>query len=71
MRLSSTDLAKLPSAISQRGAYVVEFAFVFILLFILIYGLLTFGMVFAAQQSLNLSAQEGARSLLRYQNSIF
>lgn len=65
MRQSSSTPSHLAS---QLGVYAVEFAFVFILLFMIIYGLLTFGMVFAAQQSLNLAAQEGAHSLLRYQD---
>ncbi len=48
----------------QRGAYAVEFALVFPLLFILIYALLTFGLIMTAQQSLNFAAESGARAAL-------
>nr|WP_186332353.1 TadE family protein [Bordetella genomosp. 13] len=35
--------------------------------FLVVYGLLTYGFVFAAQQQLNYAAEEGARSALRWQ----
>lgn len=39
----------------------------FIVFFAILYALLTYGLMFAAQQSLNLAAQEGARRMLRVQ----
>lgn len=51
----------------QRGAYAVEFALVFSVFFLVMYGVFTFGLIFAAQQSLNLAAQDGARAALRWQ----
>lgn len=51
----------------QRGAYAVEFALVFGLFFLLAYAVLTYGLIFAAQQSLNLAAEDGARAALRWQ----
>jgi Flp pilus assembly protein TadG len=50
----------------QRGSYAVEFALVFVVFFTLFYGVLTFGLIFAAQQSINVAAQDGARALLRF-----
>lgn len=35
--------------------------------FIVLYGLVTYGMIFSAQQSLNLAAQDGARKALQWQ----
>jgi len=51
----------------QRGAYATEFALVFLLFFAVVYGLITYGLIFTAQQSLNLAAQDGARAALRWQ----
>lgn len=39
----------------------------FALFFFVIYAVLTYGLIFAAQSSLNFSAQEAARALLRWQ----
>ncbi|SAI72457.1 Flp pilus assembly protein [Bordetella ansorpii] len=40
---------------------------VFMVFFLVVYGLLTYGFVFAAQQQLNYAAEEGARSALYWQ----
>lgn len=48
------------------GAYAVEFAIVFPIFFLLFYGILSFGLIFTAQQSLALAAEDGARAALRY-----
>ncbi|MFT4506546.1 TadE/TadG family type IV pilus assembly protein [Caballeronia sp. 15711] len=45
----------------------VEFAIVFPLFFLVFYAIVTYSMVFVAQQSLTLAASEGARAALRYQ----
>jgi Flp pilus assembly protein TadG len=70
-QLSKSDarhsIRRLPgSSDYQRGSYAVEFALVFLVFFALFYGILTFGLIFAAQQSINLAAQDGARALLRF-----
>jgi len=39
---------------------------VFLVFFLVVYGLLTYGFIFTAQQSLNLAADEGARHALRW-----
>ncbi|MFL9907111.1 TadE/TadG family type IV pilus assembly protein [Paraburkholderia sp. RL17-337-BIB-A] len=53
----------------QRGSTAIEFAMIFPLFFVVLYGIITFSMIFVAQQSLTLAAEEGARAALRYQQS--
>jgi Flp pilus assembly protein TadG len=53
----------------QRGATAVEFALVFPLFFLIFYAIVTFGLIFAVQQSLTLAATEGARAALNYVKS--
>ena len=50
----------------QSGVYAIEFAIVFPIFFLLFYGVLTFGLIFTAKQSLTLAAEDGARATLRY-----
>lgn len=52
---------------SQRGSMSVEFAIIFPLFFLVFYAIVTYSMIFVAQQSLTLAASEGARAALRYQ----
>ncbi|HDR9869472.1 TadE/TadG family type IV pilus assembly protein [Burkholderia cenocepacia] len=54
----------------QRGATAVEFAIVFPLLFVIFYGIVSFGMIFTIQQSLTFAASEGARAGLSYAPSL-
>lgn len=51
----------------QRGVAAIEFAIVFLLFFMLVWGILTYGFAFAAQQTLTLAAENGARAALHYQ----
>jgi len=51
---------------TQAGATVVEFAFVFPVLFLLFYGILTYGVVFLMRLGLQHAAEEGARAALRH-----
>jgi Flp pilus assembly protein TadG len=53
----------------QRGASAVEFALVFPLFFMIFYAIVTFSLIFVAQQSLTLAAEEGARAALNYQKA--
>jgi Flp pilus assembly protein TadG len=50
----------------QRGATAVEFAIVFPVFFVICYAIVSFGMIFAIQQSLTFAAGEGARAGLNY-----
>jgi Flp pilus assembly protein TadG len=51
----------------QRGNTAIEFAIVFPLFFLIFYAIVTYSLIFVAQQSLTLAAEEGARAALRYQ----
>lgn len=51
----------------QRGVAAIEFAIVFPVFFAVLYGIVQYGMIFAAQQTLTLAAEEGARAALQYQ----
>ncbi|RUR69446.1 pilus assembly protein [Variovorax guangxiensis] len=55
---------------AQRGAYAVEFAMVFLISFSLLYGVITYGMLFAFRMGLQNAAEDGARAALRYQPTI-
>lgn len=49
----------------QRGAYAVEFAFTFLILFSLVYAGLALAVAFAGNQLLAMAAEDGARAALR------
>ena len=52
---------------AEGGQAAIEFAIVFLLFFAMLWGILTFGFIFAAQNTLTLAAENGARAALRYQ----
>ncbi|SFA80639.1 TadE-like protein [Collimonas sp. OK607] len=52
--------------LGQHGVAAIEFAFIFPIFFLMLYGIITYGMIFLAQQSMTLAAEEGARAALRY-----
>jgi Flp pilus assembly protein TadG len=47
---------------SEDGAVIVEFAVIFIVFVALLWGLISYGVIFAAQQSMAHAASEGART---------
>jgi Flp pilus assembly protein TadG len=51
----------------ERGATAIEFALMLPVFFLILYAIITYGMIFAAQQNLTLAATEGARAALNYQ----
>ena len=51
------------------GSAAVEFALVFPLLFLVLYGIVTYSVLFVAEQNLTLAAEEGARAALNYQSA--
>ena len=53
----------------ERGTAAVEFAMIFPLFFMILYGIVTFSLIFVAQQNLTLAAEEGARAALNYQTA--
>ncbi|HEV3104710.1 MAG TPA: TadE/TadG family type IV pilus assembly protein [Trinickia sp.] len=52
-----------------RGSAAVEFALVFPMLFMVLYGIVTYSVIFVAEQNLTLAAEEGARAALNYQSA--
>lgn len=54
---------------AQRGSTAIEFALLFPLFFIVLYGIVTFSLIFVAQQNLTLAAEEGARAALNWQSN--
>ena len=52
----------------QCGTAAIEFAIVFSVFFALFWGVVSYGFIFAAQQTLTLAAENGARAALHYQN---
>lgn len=52
---------RLPRKQSERGASVVEFAIILSLLFLLVFGIIQFGIAFNRDQGLNAAAREAAR----------
>ena len=50
----------------QKGAAAIEFAIIFPIFFIVFYAVVTYGLIFVAQQTLTLAAAEGARAAVRY-----
>ena len=47
----------------------VEFVLLFPVLFLILYGLITYALIFSAQHTLSLAAAEGGRAALRYQRA--
>jgi Flp pilus assembly protein TadG len=43
----------------QQGAAAIEFAILFPIFFLIFYAIITYGLIFAAQQTLTLAAAEG------------
>lgn len=56
----------MPPQRRQRGIAAIEFAFIFPIFFLIFYGIVTYGVIFVAQQSITMAAEEGARAALRY-----
>ncbi|QBR40485.1 pilus assembly protein [Kerstersia gyiorum] len=54
----------------QCGAYAVEFAFTFVIFFMVLYGIIVYGLIYVTQQSLNLAAQDVARYALRWPGAV-
>ncbi|PLZ03357.1 pilus assembly protein TadE [Burkholderia sp. WAC0059] len=53
----------------QRGNAAIEFALLFPLFFLIFYAIVTFSVIFVAQQCLTLAAEDGARAALVYQQA--
>lgn len=51
---------------AQRGSTAVEFALIFPVFFVILYAVVTFSLIFVAQQNMTLAAEEGARAALNW-----
>jgi Flp pilus assembly protein TadG len=51
----------------QRGVYAIEFAFVYLLFFALVYATICYGVLFTLRAGLQHAAEDGARAALRHQ----
>lgn len=54
----------------EQGAYAIEFALVFLVFFMVIYAVLTYGLLFTAQQVMNHAAEDSARKALAWSPSL-
>ncbi|MDQ0606125.1 Flp pilus assembly protein TadG [Variovorax sp. W1I1] len=50
----------------QRGVYAIEFAFVFLIFFAVLYGIISYGVLLTFRMGLQNAAEDGARAALRY-----
>lgn len=63
------NMAQRPPSVSaasrrlQRGVAAIEFALIFSVLFLVLYGMATFGAVFYFQQAVSRAAEDGARAV--------
>lgn len=65
-RAARPEMDRGAGNIAQRGIAAIEFALIFPIFFVVLYGIITYVLIFLAQQSLALAAEEGARAALRY-----
>lgn len=62
MNATGSAPAASPAKNAQRGASAVEFAFVFPILFLLVYGVIVYSYIYVLQQSITYSAQLSAEA---------
>ncbi|WP_200843610.1 TadE/TadG family type IV pilus assembly protein [Pantoea sp. 18069] len=53
----------------QRGVYALEWALVFIVFFMLLYAILSFGLGFLVRESMQWAVEDGARAALQFKTS--
>jgi Flp pilus assembly protein TadG len=53
----------------QKGSAAIEFALIFPVFFLIVYGLITYGLIMVAQQTLTSAVSDGARAALRYNST--
>ena len=57
------------SAQHQRGVYALEWAVIFVVFFMLLYAIISFGLAFLVRQSMQWAVEDGARAALQQQTS--
>lgn len=63
MRIASPT-HRITARHAQRGLAAIEFSLVFMLLFLVMYGLASFGAIFYTQQAVSRAAEDGARAVM-------
>ena len=53
----------------QRGVYALEWAVIFVVFFMLLYAIISFGLAFLVRQSMQWAVEDGARAALQLQRS--
>ena len=66
-RLAAVCRLVSPALSKQRGMAAIEFALVFPMFFVVLYAIIAYGLIIAANQTLSLAAQEGGRAALRFE----
>ncbi|WP_423458405.1 TadE/TadG family type IV pilus assembly protein [Ottowia sp. VDI28] len=59
--------AALPKCRHQRGVYALEWALIFVLFFMLLYAIVSFGLGFLVRESMQWAAEDGVRAALQHQ----
>lgn len=70
MSIIKTATPRPASARLQRGVYAIEYAFVFLVFFTVLYAIICLGIVFTLRFAMQNAAEDGARAALRYQTDI-
>ena len=60
----TTTRSQHPTPEGESGAVIVEFAAIFVVFAMLLWGLITYGVIFAAQQTITHAASDAARSVV-------
>lgn len=63
---SLTPLSGAARRRHQHGVYALEWAFIFPVFFMLLYGIICYGLTFLVRESMQYAVEEGARAALRY-----
>lgn len=64
--MSPTE-ASPPQKPDERGSSVIDFPFILVFFFLLLWGVFNFGFIFVIQSMMTTAAEDGARAALRYQ----
>ena len=69
MKRLSAIRSLTPRQRRERGVYAIEFAFVFLIFFSLIYGIICYAVIFTFRSGLQNAAEDGARAALRHETA--
>jgi Flp pilus assembly protein TadG len=69
--MNANQISTQPCSHQQRGAATIEFALMFVVLFVVVYATATYALMFLIQQGLTQAAAEGARAAVRLDQVTF